>query len=110
MTVQEVAKKVMKDANMTQTDVAKKCGTGQSSIGMFLKSKSMRVDSLLAILDACGFELVVRNGNGKGPEYIIDGKEGVPDVPVSVDPAMSSAIRAIVAEELEKIAVKKNKK
>lgn len=106
MTVQEVAKKVMKDAGMTQTDVANKCGVGQSSIGMFLKSKSMRVDSLLMILNACGYELVVRKGNGKGSEYVIDGKEGVQAENIKVDPAVSNAIRAIVAEELAKIAEK----
>ena len=107
MKVQEVAKRVMKDAGMTQTDVAKKSGiAGQSSIGMFLKSKSMRVDSLLIILDACGFELVARRANGKGPEYVIDGKEGVPEEQGTVDPAMSDAIRAIVAEEIAKMSGK----
>ena len=78
MTVQEVAKQVMKDAGMTQADVAKKSGVaGQSTIAMFMKSKAMRVDSLLIILDACGYELVVRDKADHDREYLLDGKEGV---------------------------------
>ena len=104
MTVQEVAKQVMKDTHMTQTDVANKAGggVGQSSISMFLKSKSMRVDSLLIILDACGYELVARSKSDKTREYVIDGKEGAANEPVTVDPVMADAIRSIVAEELAK--------
>lgn len=72
MTAQEVAKHVMKNASLTQTDVAIACGlAGQSSIGTLLRSKSMRVDSLLLILNACGYELVVRSADGEKPEYVI---------------------------------------
>ena len=72
MTVQEVAKCVMRVTGMSQTEVAKKAGlTGQSTISMFLQSKHMRVDSLLSILNACGYELIARSVDGEHPEYVI---------------------------------------
>jgi hypothetical protein len=80
MTVQEVAKSVIKVTGKTQTQLAEECGfAGQSSIGTFFRSKSMRVDNLLKILNACGYELVARSGDGKHPEFVIGEKLSIPE-------------------------------
>lgn len=105
MTVQEVAKAVMRETNKTQTDVARIAGlTGQGSVGMYLKSKSMRVESLLQILNACGYELVARSGDGRHPEYVIG-----QSLQASAEwdaTAIEEMVRKTVASELAKAGIK----
>lgn len=80
MTVQEVAKAVLKSVGKTQTQIAEDLGlAGQSSIGTFFRSKSMRVDNLVKMLNACGYELVARSGDGKHPEFVIGEKLSIPE-------------------------------
>ena len=72
MKVQDVVKNIIKNAGMTQATIAEKCGlAGASSVGTFFRSKSMRVDNLLMMLNTCGYELVARSVDGNGQEYII---------------------------------------
>ena len=111
MTVKQVLKAVWKVTGVTQREVAEKAGlSGQGAISMFLRSKSMRVDSMLQLLDVCDYELVVRSRSGRYPEFVVDdvevekGKEresGVyPDERESKEEA--DRIREIVQEELRK--------
>lgn len=75
MTVQEVARDVMKLTGTTQQEIAERNGlAGQSSVGTFLRSKSMRVDNLLMILNTCGYELIARSADGKHPDFVIGEK------------------------------------
>ena len=98
MTVQEVARDVMKITGTTQQAIAEQNGlAGQSSIGTFLRSKSMRVDNLLMILNTCGYELVARSADGKHPEFVIGEKLSVPErdpMEVKVEELVRKALAA----------------
>jgi len=106
MTVQEVAKNVMAVTHTTQAEVAERAGmSGQGAVGMFLKSKSMRVESLMQILSVCGYELVARDRSGRYPEFVIG--DVCTDQRRDDDSRLRDMVRAMVAEELEKIRCEK---
>ena len=101
MTVQEVAKGVLKAAGKTQTQIADELGlAGQSSIGTFFRSKSMRVDNLLKILNKCGYELVARSADGKHPEFVIG--DVLHEDPPTEEDRIAELVRKTIAEELAK--------
>lgn len=96
MTVQEAAKAVMKATGHTQAEVAEIAGlSGQGAISVALRSESMRVKSLLQILNACGYELVARGPELDMPEFVIGES-------VRKQGAFDDAVRRILAEELAK--------
>ena len=108
MTVQEVAKNVMWRTKTTQQNISDKAGlSGQGAVAMYLKSKSMRVEALLTILNACGYELVARDPKGQYPEYVI-GDEIAPvkeeKAEKSEDDRLREMIREVLAEEIGKMA------
>lgn len=128
MNASEVAKMVMKVTGKTQTEVAEEAGlSGQGAISMFLRAKSMRVDSLLSMIEPCGYELVARRvgGGNEYPEFVIDRVSGSAKKPeqaekekkVTVEVTdrlppeaapdlLTELIRKAVAEELAKMAEK----
>lgn len=72
MKEQEVIRRVMKEKQMTQTDVAVACGKkNQSYISMLLQGKSMRVDNLVKVLNACGYDLVAVDRGGIGRKFTV---------------------------------------
>lgn len=79
MKEQEVIRSVMREKQMTQGDVAKACGMkGQSSVSMLLQGKSMRVDNFLKVLNACGYDVIVKDREGRGRSFMVtDGTEGL---------------------------------
>ena len=94
MTVQEVARGVMKVTGTSQTEVANRAGlTGQSTVSMYLQSKSMRVENLLTILNACGYELVARSADGRLPEFVIGER-------LCMQESVDDIVRKAVAEAL----------
>lgn len=135
MDVHEVARRVMKDKKLSQGEVAARAGMkGQSAVGMWLSGKSMRVDNLLKILDACGYDLIVKDRSGENQSYrisdesgediVIDG--GLSELPLMATPTVPNApavpttpvqpmaektetqeelIRRIVQDELRKAGV-----
>lgn len=103
MTVHEVAKNVMKITGTTQQRIADMAGlAGQGTVGMYLQSKSMRVEALLTILNCCGYELVARDPNGKYPEFVI-GEEQKKTATAPVGNDMEAMVRKIVAEEIGRV-------
>lgn len=100
MTLHEVAKSVMKITGTTQQKIADKAGlAGQGTVGMYLQSKSMRVDALLTILNGCGYDLVARDPNGKYPEFVIgESQRSVSTAQSGSD--IESIVRKIVDEEI----------
>lgn len=107
MTIQEVAKKVMKNKGIRQVDIAERNDTRQSSVATWLQSNSMRVDNFMKILDTCGYDLVVMDRDGKHPSYrvgldsgedVVDMFEGkkvdAPDYAEMIEKAVSEALRA----------------
>lgn len=60
MTEQEAVREAMKTRGYNQTFVAEKAGfKGQSTVAEYLRSKHMRVDNLVRMLNAMDFDLVV---------------------------------------------------
>ena len=79
MKEQNIVRDIMKLTNTKQIDLQAKLGlSSQSSVSAYLKTDSMRVDKLCAILNVMGCELVVR---GHGKEWVIgDDNKPVPDL------------------------------
>jgi len=106
MTVQEVAKLVMRISGLTQSDIAKKAGLpGQSTVSMYLRGKSMRVDSLQMILNTCGYELVARSADGKRPEFVIGEElraEEQKEESKAEETRMREMVKAILEDEMKK--------
>ena len=105
MTVQEVAKQVMRDRGYSQGEVAKRAGMkGQSSVGMLLQGKSMRVDNLIKIMEACGYDLIVKDREGSGNTYRISEQEGIDIVSgassTQGNDVFRDMVREIVREEM----------
>ena len=62
MGVAETIKKMMKSKKITQTEVAERIGKTQASVAMYLKNANgLRVDNLMNVADACGFDLALVN-------------------------------------------------
>ena len=107
MTVQEVVKSVIKATGMTQRRLADAAGlSGQGAVSMYLKSKSMRVEALQTMLNACGYELVARDPSGKHPEFVI-GDEVRPVAAAERDASdederLRAMVRKILEEEMGK--------
>lgn len=107
MTEHEVAKKVMKDSGTTQVQIAEAVGMkSQGAVGNWLQGKSMRVDNLVRLLDVCGYDLIVRDRNGKLPTYRISNEEGldIVDDVVATEPDRTDyeeIARRVVIEELK---------
>lgn len=62
MTPSEIVYKMLKDTNTTQTELARRLGVrSQGSISNRLtRSKSMTVENFIAMVDALGYEMVIR--------------------------------------------------
>ncbi len=76
MDAKEAVREAMKVCGWSQETLAKKCGMkGQSNVtGVLNRGSSLRVDILLQMVNAMGFELVLRDSRGKD-EFIIDRSE-----------------------------------
>ena len=83
MTVQEVARKVMKDTGVRQIDVAERNDTKQTTVATWLQGNSMRVDSFLKILSACGYDLIAVDRDGKNQSYRVGIESGLDVVEMS---------------------------
>lgn len=105
MSIDEAVKRAMKSKKLTQTWLSSEIGTGQSNISMWLKSGvGMRVENLLRIANACGFDLVLVDREDDGNRYMI-GDASVAKAgngPDGGDESFDDKVRKIVAEELAK--------
>lgn len=62
----EVIKAIMKDTKATQDDLARQIGaTSQSVISQRIRYKTIGIVPLLEMLDALGYEIVVRESYGE---------------------------------------------
>ena len=78
MTEKEVVRRVMKLRGWSQPMLAKEAGfKSQSNITGLLNNNQngIRMDNLFKMLNAMGFEIVVRDTMGSGREFVIDMKE-----------------------------------
>ena len=107
MTVHEVAKQVMKDSKTTQQEIADAAGLASAgAVWNWLSGKSMRVDSLVKLLDRCGYDLIVRDRSGENASYRISNEEGIDVVECNMkreeEPNDMDKIRRLIADEFVK--------
>lgn len=83
MNEKQVLREAMKAKGISQSDLAKAAGyKTQSHIANILARPSMRVDVLIRLLDAMGYEMIIRskeeiklpgtNGASYTPEWVIE--------------------------------------
>ena len=78
MTEKDVVRKCMAICKWSQTELAKKAGfKSQSNITGLLNNNQngIRMDNLFKMLDAMGFEIVVRDSRDHSKEFVIDMEE-----------------------------------
>lgn len=89
-------KRAMERRAMTQGMLAKAMGlSSQTVIAERLRGKSMRVENFIDMMNACNFDVIVRDRNGgkNGVEWKIDKEElVVPAVPSASTPSTSPAL------------------
>ena len=122
MTSKEVAKAVMKEARLSQAEVAVRAGfKGQTNIATMLRSRNMRVDSFVRVLNACGYDLVAKSRDKHCHDFVVDGEDGQgaeeneviaelePDLPVTdedmaseISAGLEEIIRKMIAQELKR--------
>lgn len=79
MKIAEALKQAMKTQKTTQTQLAERIGAkSQSVIAQRLRMDNLTVDTVLEMLDAIGYELVIQEKKrGRRPEgQFVIGKEG----------------------------------
>lgn len=75
MTDKQVVKNALKFCKWSQQKLAEEAGfKGQSNITSYINNNknAMRVDKLVRMMNAMGFEVVVRDKRGTGTEFILD--------------------------------------
>lgn len=71
MNEKEIIRKAMEIRNINQTMLAPMAGLKrQSNVSEMLRSKSLRVDNLVLLLNAMQFDVIVKDRNGKNPENV----------------------------------------
>ena len=69
MDEKEVIRRAMATRNINQTMLAKMAGLKrQSNVSEMLRGRSMRVDNFVMLLDALGFDLIIKDRNGSNRE------------------------------------------
>ena len=73
MDAKQAIRSCMKVCGWSQEKLAKECGMKRQSnvTGILARGASLRVDNLLKMANAMGFELVLRDKRG-GSEFVID--------------------------------------
>ena len=101
MKVSDAVKKAIKSKGVTQSELAERMGTGQSSIAMYLsRETSMKVENLMRMANACGYDLVLVDREDAKNAYVIGENDEVNFGPCDV--GFDERVREIIAEELSK--------
>ena len=75
MTEKDAIRRMMKTRGITQATLAEKAGFGgQTNITGLLNNNrhGIRIDKLLRLTKAMGYEIVIRDASGKEEEIVID--------------------------------------
>ena len=73
MTGKEAMRYAIKEKRMTQQEIAEKAGYArQTNVSEVLRVENARVDSLVRILNACGYDLVMFDRNDSEKKFIIE--------------------------------------
>ena len=73
MTGKEAMRYAIKEKRMTQQEIAEKAGYArQTNVSGVLRVENARVDSLVRILNACGYDLVMVDRSDSEKKFIIE--------------------------------------
>ena len=73
MTGKEAMRYAIKEKRMTQQEIAEKAGYArQTNVSEILRVENARVDSLVRILNACGYDLVMVDRSDSEKRFIIE--------------------------------------
>lgn len=62
MTTQQIMKEIVESSNLSLETIANRMGAKRASnVSEMLRSKNMRVDNMVKILNACGYKLVIQS-------------------------------------------------
>lgn len=101
MKASDAVKKMLKSKKITQTGLAERMGTGQSSVSMYLfRETSMKVENLMRMANACGYDLVLVDREDPKNAYVIGESDEVNLGSANDD--FDLRVREIIADELEK--------
>ena len=75
MLSKEIVKQLLKECNMTQNDLANQLGVKQTNItGILNRYNSMRIDNLVEMAEAMGYEVIVRDKRDRSKEWKVTDK------------------------------------
>jgi len=60
----EIIRNAMKTANLTQLAIGKKLGITQTSVNNRLSRQDIKFDTLVEMLNVCGYSVDIKNPNG----------------------------------------------
>ena len=76
MTGKEALRHAMKEKHLTQQEVANRAGyMRQSNVSEILRSDNPRIDKMVQILNACGYDLVMVDREKPGEQIVIEAGE-----------------------------------
>lgn len=101
MKASDAVKKALKSKGITQNGLADRMGTGQSSVAMYLsRETSMKVENLMRMANACGYDVVLVDRENAKNAYVIGENDEVNLG--SGDESFDERVREIIADELAK--------
>ena len=73
MNVRELMKEIVEESGLSQATIAEKAGYKRASnVSECLRSSNMRVDNMVRILKACGYELIIRSEKKDIPDRKVE--------------------------------------
>ncbi len=73
MSTKDLVKEIVEESGMSLATIAEKAGYKRASnVSECLRSENMRVDNMVRILKACGYELIIRSERKDIPDRKVD--------------------------------------
>ena len=73
MNARELMKEIVEESGLSQSTIAEKAGYKRASnVSECLRSNNMRVDNMVRILKACGYDLIIRSERKDVPDRKVE--------------------------------------
>ncbi len=73
MDIRLLMKEIVEESGLSQATIAEKAGYKRASnVSECLRSNSMRVDNMVRILKACGYEVIIRSEKKEIPDRKVE--------------------------------------
>ena len=73
MNARELMKAIVEESGLSQSTIAEKAGYKRASnVSECLRSNNMRVDNMIRILKACGYEVIIRSEKKDIPDRKVE--------------------------------------